>query len=77
MLTMPADELKETFVLHNAVQTNNEKLDEITHRPSGDGERFYRYSFGPSLLLSAQIDFGDSLRGSVFDVKTHSVALIG
>lgn len=76
MLTMPADEFTERFVLHDAAQNDYEKLDEINHGPSGDEEQFYHYSVASSLLLRAQIDCRDSQSGSVFDVKTRAVAPI-
>ena len=36
MLIMPADEFTERFVLHDVVQIDYEKLDEIAYESSGD-----------------------------------------
>ncbi len=76
MLTMPAEEFTERFVLHEPAETRFEASDDGAQRPTADEEQFYHYSVASSFLMRAQIDCRDSRSGSVFDVKTRAVAPI-
>lgn len=75
MLTMPAREFLDKFVLSEGVVGAED-------RPSQDAQgdddpaQFYHYSLASKFLMRAQIDCRNPDNGEVFDVKTRAVAPI-